>query len=76
MSARPAATRLLADALMITERDVPSDARLGHVEQWDSLAHARLLLALEEKLGRQLTPDEAVAIETLDDIARLLDAKR
>lgn len=76
MSARPAAIRLLADALMIPEQDVPAGARLGHVEQWDSLAHARLLLALEEKLGRQLTPDEAVAIETLDDIARLLDAKR
>jgi acyl carrier protein len=76
MSAHAAATRLLADALMITERDVPPGARLGQVEQWDSLAHARLLMALEEKLGRQLTTDEAVAIETLDDIARLLEAKR
>ena len=62
MSAHDAATKLLADALMLGERDVPADARLGRLEQWDSLAHARLLLALEEKLRRQLTTDEAVAV--------------
>lgn len=76
MSAHGTATRLLAGALMMAEPDVPRDARLGRVEQWDSLAHARLLLALEENLGRMLTPDEAVAIEGLDDIAKLLEAKR
>ena len=76
MNARAAATRLLAGALMIAEQDVPPGARLGRIEQWDSLAHARLLLALEERLGRLLTTDEAVAIENIDDIARLLDARR
>jgi acyl carrier protein len=74
-SAHATATRLLARALMITEDKVPGDARLGKIEQWDSLAHARLLLALEENLGRMLTTDEAVAIETLDDIERLVAAK-
>ncbi len=75
MSAHESATRLLAGALMISERDVPADARLGRVDQWDSLAHARLLLALEEKLGRMLTTEEAVAIESITDIAQLLEAK-
>jgi acyl carrier protein len=75
MNPHAAATQLLAGALMIAERDVPPDARLGRIEQWDSLAHARLLLALEEKLRRQLTTDEAVALESLDDIARLLDRR-
>ena len=75
MTAHPAATQLLAGALMMSDADVPSDARLGRIEQWDSLAHARLLLALEEKLHRQLTTDEAVAVESLDDIARLLNRR-
>lgn len=73
MTPHQAATEVLAGALMIEEAAVPRDARLGGIEQWDSLAHARLLLALEEKLRRQLTTDEAVAIESLDDIARLLE---
>ena len=75
MTPHAAATQLLAGALMLGESDVPRDARLGSIEQWDSLAHARLLLALEEKLGRQLTTEEAVAVESLDDIARLLDRR-
>jgi acyl carrier protein len=73
MNAHKAATQLLAGALMMDEAAVPRDARLGRIEQWDSLAHARLLLALEEKLRRQLSTDEAVGIESLDDVARLLD---
>ena len=73
MNPHKAATQLLAGALMMDEAAVPRDARLGRIEQWDSLAHARLLLALEEKLRRQLSTDEAVGIESLDDVARLLD---
>lgn len=72
MNTQNAATELLAGALLMEPSAVPADARLGGIEQWDSLAHARLLLALEEKLHRQLTTDEAVGIESLDDIARLL----
>jgi acyl carrier protein len=72
MSARADARALLAAALMIAESDLPPDPRLGQVEGWDSLAHTRLLMALEEKLARQLSADEAVAVETLDDIAGLI----
>jgi acyl carrier protein len=75
MSAKAAAKDLLAGALMIDASAVPHDARLGRIEQWDSLAHARLLLALEEKLRRQLTTDEAVGVESLDDIARLMEQR-
>jgi acyl carrier protein len=75
MSAHAAATTLLAGALMIDASAVPRDARLGRIDQWDSLAHARLLLALEEKLSRQLTTDEAVGVESLDDIARLIEQR-
>jgi len=73
MNPHKQATELLATALMIQPEAVPRDARLGSIEQWDSLAHARLLLALEEKLSRQLTTGEAVAIESLDDIAHLIE---
>ena len=41
-------------------------------ERWDSLAHLRLVLAIEGQIGRQLDPDESVRIETLSDIAALL----
>ena len=73
MSAMTTARRLLADALALDERTLPADARIGALEQWDSLAHMRILLALEERMGRQLNADEVVAIASLADIAAHLD---
>lgn len=72
MSAMNTARRLLAEALALPEDKVPDDARIGALEQWDSLAHTRMLLALEERLGKPLDAEEAVAIESLTDIAAVL----
>ncbi len=41
-------------------------------ERWDSLAHMRIILGLEERLDRQLTADEVVEIATLNDVERIL----
>jgi acyl carrier protein len=73
MSAQSTARKLLADALGLSESSLPANARLGQVEQWDSLAHARVLLALEERLGAPLDAEVAVTIESLDDIARVIE---
>lgn len=72
MSTLSAARALLAAALAIPEASLPATARIGGLEQWDSLAHARILLALEDKLGRLLEAETAARIESLDDIARVL----
>ena len=65
------AKALLAEAANVST--VPDNARIGSFEPWDSLTHLRLILALEQQIGRQLDPDEAIRIESLDDIARLLN---
>ena len=72
MTALNGAKKLLAEAIGADEAAVPEEARLGSFPRWDSLAHLRLILALEAKIGRQLDPDEAVRIESLADIAGLL----
>jgi acyl carrier protein len=36
------------------------------------LAHLHLLLAIEQRIGRQLDPDEAVRIECVADVAEIL----
>lgn len=66
------AKKLLAEATNCDQSAIPDDARIGRCEGWDSLAHLRLVLAIEEQIGRQLDPDEAIRIETLADIATLL----
>ena len=72
MSGLAGAKQLLADAMGADAATVPDGARIGGFERWDSLAHLRLILAIEEMIGRQLDPDEAVRIESLGDITGLL----
>jgi acyl carrier protein len=66
------AKNLLAEATGCDAAAISDDARIGRFERWDSLAHLRLVLAIEARLGRHLDPDETVRIETLGDIAALL----
>lgn len=66
------AVRLLAGALQIDPSAVDGSTALGVTPQWDSLAHLRLILSLEDRLGRQLTPQAIVAIHGLKDVVSLL----
>jgi len=72
VTANNRARALLAEALGVTTDELPEHARIGAVERWDSLAHARLLIGLEEVLDRQLDPNETARIESLADVADLL----
>lgn len=67
-----AATELVSSALGIPAESVGSDTRLGRVPEWDSLAHMRLVLAVESKIGRQLTTEEILLIDSADAVANLL----
>ena len=66
------AKHLLAEAANCDSAMIPDDVRIGTFERWDSLAHLRLVLAIEQKIGRQLDPDETIRIESLADVVALL----
>jgi len=70
------AKKLLAEAANCDAATIADDVRIGQFERWDSLAHLRLVLAIEGQIGRQLDPDESVRIETIPDIAALLSPTR
>jgi acyl carrier protein len=71
--AHDAAVALLADALGIDRSVVDADTAISTTLQWDSLAHMRLILALEERLERRLEPESIVAISSIQDVAALLE---
>jgi acyl carrier protein len=66
------AKMLLAEALGLPVEAVPADACADDIDAWDSLAHMRLVLSLEARLGRQLAPEIILSITTLNEIAALL----
>lgn len=63
---------LLADALELEPGEIGDDASIDTVGEWTSLGHMRLILALEQALGRQLDPASIVDIASLKDIESLL----
>jgi acyl carrier protein len=52
------------------------DLALGDIPGWDSVAMVRLVVAIEEKLGRQLSDLELEGIETVADVEKLMKARR
>ncbi len=68
-----AARQIIADALEISADEVDGDASIDTLDAWTSLGHMRLILALEEKLGKQLDPAAIVEIANLNDVAAILN---
>jgi len=65
----------MAETFGAAPEDIPDDAGLGAVAGWDSLGHMRLVLNLEAAIGRTLTPEEVVSLDSLADLQRLLTGK-
>ena len=64
---------ILAEALNRAPGEIGADAAIGETQGWDSLAHLRLLLAIEEKLGKDLPGTLVVSIKTIEDVQSLID---
>jgi acyl carrier protein len=45
------------------------------VENWDSMQHLNLVLAIEEKFGIQLDPEEIEQMKNLGAVAAVVDKK-
>ena len=67
---------IMARVFEIPIDKVGDDASLETIEEWDSLHHLYLVLALEEEFGVSLTDDEIVELLSLDLILLSLKGKR
>jgi acyl carrier protein len=68
-----ASRRLLAEVLDMEAADIADDAAIGGLAGWDSLGHMRLIMEIEAKMGKLLSPGNVVAIGSLQDIATVLE---
>jgi len=65
------AKKLVAEALGMAFEDVSEDTSISTTPNWDSLAHLRLVLAIEKHLDRNLSPPEIVTITDLSSVRDL-----
>ena len=63
---------LLCKALGVSEDQINSDTSIHTHQAWDSLAHLRLVLAIEEKLDGRLTPEKSLSVVDYTSVYILL----
>ena len=51
---------------------VTDEIRRGALERWDSLGHLDLVESLREKFSIDITPEQALDMETVADIKRIV----
>lgn len=67
------ARALLAAALELDPAAVGPDASIATLEAWDSLAHLRLVQAIEQAIGGELPAETIVEIGSLADVTAVLE---
>ena len=54
---------------------ITADSSPETIEAWDSTQHLNFVLALEEKFGLQLSPEEMEQMRNVGEAARLVESK-
>jgi acyl carrier protein len=70
------AWNLISGVLNGPPSQLTGNLKLGDIPGWDSVAMVRLVVAIEERLDRQLTDSDIESIETVADVERLVTAHR
>ncbi|MCC8937332.1 Acyl carrier protein [Bradyrhizobium ivorense] len=68
------AIELLAEVLRSSVSVASHDVPLAELDGWDSLKGVRLVLRLEEIVGRELSEDDIERLQSVGDVDRILKA--
>ena len=66
---------VMAKVFKITPEKIPDNISLGGINEWDSLRHMDLILALEEDFDIRFTDEEINDLISLDLIAMVVALK-
>ena len=55
--------------------DVTADTTANDIEEWDSLSHIRLIVAVERKFKVKFTNSEIEQLKRVGDLVALIEAK-
>ena len=59
--------KIIAENLDVSLDLITNELAIGDIPEWDSLAHVRLIAALETDLGIQLDVEQTLDIEDVED---------
>jgi acyl carrier protein len=59
----------------LDQSDVTEDTTANDIEEWDSLSHIRLIVAVERKFKIKFTNSEIESLKRVGDLVTLVEAK-
>lgn len=68
MNTKESVKELIAKILGVSLEVVEDELAVGDIPEWDSLAHMRIIAALESDLGVVLDIEQTLEIEDVEDI--------
>lgn len=66
---------ILRDVLDLPQLEVSSDLTAQDVEEWDSIAHIRVVVAIEQEFKIKFALGELQSLQNVGDMLRLIEKK-
>lgn len=66
---------IASDLFAIPADRITAESSPETIESWDSTQHLNFVLALEEKFGFQLSPEEMEQMRNIGEIVKLVESK-
>jgi acyl carrier protein len=67
--------RVILDELELDDWPIDDGTTAGMVPGWDSLSHARVVLAIEHQYGIRFKTPEIIRVKNVGELQALVDAK-
>ena len=64
-----------SDLFRVSPEHISAASTPQSIEAWDSIQHLNLVLALEEKFGVELSPEEIEQMTSIGEVAKLVEGK-
>jgi acyl carrier protein len=66
--------QLFADVLEIDPSSVTPESSPETIDEWDSFAHMRLVMAIENEFNLTMTMEQVLSIESFSDLRKIVEA--
>jgi acyl carrier protein len=66
---------MASDVFGVPKEQIDPASSPQTIETWDSMQHLNLVLALEERFGLQLSPEEIEQMRSIGETAKMIESK-
>lgn len=66
---------IMVDVFDLDDLEISRDTTADDIEEWDSLSHIRLIVAVERKFGFKFKNSEIESLKNVGDLLQLVESK-